>query len=68
MKTIKKNLVPSILVVLFIAIGAARTLAYDHDNKGWFDSHHHHHPFVQHNGHRGYWDQDKGGSRIFINI
>jgi hypothetical protein len=68
MKTIPKNLIRSALVVLFIAVGASRTLAYDHDDKGWFDNQHQHHAFIQHNGHRGYWDHDKSGAQIFINI
>jgi hypothetical protein len=46
MKTIQKNLGRSILAVLFIAVSAGRTLAYDHDDKGWFDEHHQHHPFI----------------------
>jgi hypothetical protein len=62
------HLLPSILAVLFIAISAARVLAYDHDDKGWIDNQHQHHPFVQHSGHRGYWDHDKSGARVFINI
>ena len=68
MKSIQKNLVLSTLVVLFIGVSAGRTLAYDHDDKGWFDEHHHHHAFIQHEGHRGYWDHDKSGVKIFVNI
>jgi hypothetical protein len=68
MKTIQRNLVRSILVALFIAVGAGRTMAYDHDDTGWFDEHHNHHAFIQHNGHQGYWDHDKSGAQIFINI
>ena len=68
MKTIQQSLVRSILVALFIAVGAGRAMAYDHDDKGWFDEHHHHHAFIQHNGHQGYWDHDKSGAQIFINI
>ena len=68
MKTIRKNLVLSILAVLFIAVSAGRTLAYDHDDTGWFDEHHNHHEFIQNNGHKGYWDHDKSGAQIFINI
>jgi hypothetical protein len=68
MKTIQQNLVRSILVALFIAVGAGRTMAYDHDDTGWFDEHHNHHAFIQHNGHQGYWDHDKSGATIFINI
>jgi hypothetical protein len=58
----------SALVALFIVVGAGRTMAYDHDDNGWFDEHHNHHAFVQHNGHRGYWDHDKSGVLVFINI
>jgi hypothetical protein len=68
MKEYQKNLLRLSLAVLFITAGAARTLAYDHDDKGWIDSQHHHHPFVQHSGHRGYWDHDKSGAKVFINI
>ena len=68
MKTIQKYFVSSILVALFIAVGAGRTMAYDHDSSGWFDGHHQHHAFSHHNGHQGYWDHDKNGARIFIVI
>jgi hypothetical protein len=68
MKTIQQNLVRSLLVALFVAVGAGRTMAYDHDDSGWFDEHHNHHSFIQHNGHRGYWDHDRSGAQIFINI
>ena len=68
MKSIQNNLIRSALVVLFIAVGASRTLAYDHDDTGWFDNQHHHHAFIQHNGHRGYWNHDQSGAQIFINI
>ena len=68
MKTIQQNLVRSILVALFVAVGAGRAMAYDHDDKGWFDNQHNHHAFIQHNGHQGYWDHDKSGAQIFINI
>ena len=46
MKSITKNFIGTILVGLFIAAGAGRTLAYDHDKTGWFDSEHHHHLFI----------------------
>ena len=68
MKIIQENLLPSILAGLFIIAGAGRTMAYDHDDKGWFDENHQHHAFIQHNGHRGYWDHDRRGAQIFINI
>jgi methyl coenzyme M reductase alpha subunit len=68
MKFIQRNLLRSTLAVLFIAVGASRALAYDHDSNGWYDSNHHHHPYTHHDGHRGYWDQDQTGARIFISI
>jgi hypothetical protein len=68
MKTIPKNLTPLILAVLFVTVSAGRTLAYDHDSNGWYDEHHHHHGFIHHHGHRGYWDHDNSGARVFINI
>jgi hypothetical protein len=68
MTNIRHILVRCIVVALFIVVGAGRTVAYDHDGTGWFDEHHNHHDFIQHNGHRGYWDHDKSGVQIFINI
>jgi len=68
MKTIQTNLIRSALVLLFIAAGASRTLAYDHDGSGWFDNNHQHHAFIQHNGHRGYWDHNHSGVLVFITI
>ncbi|MCE0496342.1 MAG: hypothetical protein LV481_00135 [Methylacidiphilales bacterium] len=69
MKAIQKNLFPVILTVLLITLSAGRTLAhYDHDDKGWYDEHHVHHPFIMHDGHRGYWDHDPNGVSVFINI
>jgi hypothetical protein len=56
------------LVAFILAVGAGRTLAYDHDDKGWIDDQHHHHNFIHHGGHRGYWDHDKSGAKIFINV
>jgi hypothetical protein len=64
----KSILLRSVLAVVFIALAASRTLAYDHDDKGWFDANHHHHAFIHHNGHRGYWDHDKTGAKIFITV
>jgi hypothetical protein len=64
----KSIILRSMLAIIFIAVAAGRTLAYDHDSSGWFDSHHHHHAFTHHNGHRGYWDHDKGGAKIFITV
>jgi hypothetical protein len=67
MKT--KTIVLTLLTTAFLVAGAGRSLAhYDHDDKGWFDEHHHHHAFLMHNGHRGYWDTDDKGVKIFVNI
>ena len=68
MKTIQKHLLAILLAALFISVSANRTLAYDHDRSGWFDEHHNHHAFIHYNGHRGYWDHDRSGVRIFINV
>lgn len=68
MKLIHKNFLLSLIAILFAAASGGQALAYDHDEKGWFDKDHHHHPFVKHNGHRGYWDHDKNGTKIFINV
>ena len=68
MKLIQKNLIPSLLAVLFVAVAAGTAQAYDHDKTGWFDDNHHHHSFTHHNGHRGYWDHDKSGAKIFITV
>jgi hypothetical protein len=68
MKFIQVNLIRSILAAFFLSVGAGAAMAYDHDDKGWFDNQHHHHAFTHHNGHRGYWDHDKSGAKIFITI
>lgn len=68
MTRLHKNLLPALLALLFITASAAPILAYDHDDKGWYDSHHHRHAFSHHNGHRGYWDHDNSGARIFISV
>ncbi len=53
MKNTTKTALFAILLVTFILAGAGRSLAhYDHDDKGWFDEHHQHHDFIQHDGHR----------------
>jgi hypothetical protein len=56
------------LIALLGAMSAGSSMAYDHDNKGWYDSNHHRHAFISHNHHRGYWDHDKSGAKIFINV
>ncbi len=65
--TMKKTILFLGLIAAVLAVGSVRTLAYDHDSHGWWDAHHHHHPFIYHNHHRGYWDE-RGGTRIFINV
>lgn len=58
---------------ILLAAGAAAQLRaddhkpYDRDQTGYFDADHHHHPFVLHNGHHGYWDE-RSGTRIWISI
>jgi hypothetical protein len=54
------------MILVAVSFGAAS--AYDHDKTGWYDDNHHHHSFSHHNGHRGYWDHDKGGARVFITV
>jgi hypothetical protein len=68
MKFIQSLLVRSTLAALIVAVSAGAASAYDHDNTGYFDEHHQHHKFIHHNGHRGYWDHDKSGAKIFINV
>jgi len=63
----KKSLLVLGLMTLLTTVGATRSMAYDHDNRGWYDEHHHRHAFINHGGHRGYWDQ-RNGVRVFINI
>jgi hypothetical protein len=59
----------SVLAFVVLAISASPAFAhYDHDKTGYFDEHHHHHDFVRHNGHRGYWDHNDSGARVFITI
>lgn len=62
------NMLVLALVTLFVALSAGYSMAYEHDSKGWFDEHHHHHAFIKHNGHRGYWDHDKHGAKVFITV
>ena len=68
MKFIQVNLIRSILAAVVLSASASVAMAYDHDDKGWFDDQHHHHSFTHHNGHRGYWDHDKSGAKIFITV
>jgi hypothetical protein len=69
MKIVNRSILLPLLVATLIIAGTGRSLAhYDHDDKGWVDGHHQHHPYIMHNGHRGYWDQDDHGAKIFISI
>jgi hypothetical protein len=63
----KKIILLLSITALFTTVGTVRSMAYDHDSHGWYDSHHHRHPFIKHNGHRGYWDQ-QNGTKVFISI
>ncbi len=68
MKTNRK-LSTSVLLLAFALAAAGPCFAhYDHDDKGWYDEHHVRHDFIMHEGHRGYWDTDDKGAKIFINI
>ena len=68
MKYIQSLFTRSILAGVLVMVGVGTASAYDHDNSGWFDEHHAHHKFIHHNGHRGYWDHNKSGAKIFINV
>ena len=46
MKSISKTLTRSILVSLFIAVGAGRALANDPNTSGWYDSNHVFHAYI----------------------
>ncbi len=63
----KKLSMSGLLVLALVGFSAGRTQAYDHDDRGWYDRDHHHHPFIYYHNHRGYWDQ-RNGVRVFINI
>ena len=68
MKFFKSAFLPFTLVTLFVAVSAGNSLAYEHDKTGYFDEHHTHHDFIHHGGHRGYYDHDKSGARVFIRV
>jgi len=69
MKSIHSTIVRTLLAAVFITGSASLASAhYEHDSKGWFDEHHHHHDFVKYHGHRGYWDKDDHGAKVFIRI
>ena len=38
-----------------------------HGHDGYTDGNHHYHPYVMHQGHRGYWDQ-RSGVQVWINV
>lgn len=63
----KKLIMSGLLILALVGFSAGRMQAYDHDAHGWYDNDHHHHPFIYHNHHRGYWDE-RNGVRVFINI
>ncbi len=69
MTSIHSNIVRLLLAVALIAASAGFASAhYDHDKKGWYDEHHQRHDFTKYHGHRGYWDKDDKGAKIFIRI
>jgi hypothetical protein len=57
----------SLLILALTGLGATRTMAYDHDDRGWYDNDHHRHAFTHYHNHRGYWDQ-RDGARVFISL
>ncbi len=63
----KKLFVSAVLGLSLVAFGATRSLAFDHDDRGWYDNDHHRHAFIEHGHHHGYWD-NRNGARVFINI
>ncbi len=66
------------LAALFCAFLFAGTLSAPAYNGNGYDNgynshngyynHGHYYPYTNHNGHRGYWNQNSGGTRIFISI
>jgi outer membrane lipoprotein SlyB len=68
MKTNRHHLVRSILVALFVAGCAGGNMAYAHDDYSSYDSQHHRHVFVHHNGHRGYWERNDRGALVFVTL
>jgi hypothetical protein len=63
----KKLLTLTSLILALGALSATRVMAYDHDDRGWYDANHHRHPFILYHHHHGYWDQ-RNGVRLFINV
>jgi hypothetical protein len=69
MKNIQKNMMQLSLMVVLIVIGAGRTLASDHDDKGLSDKHPQNHPHVRSSDYAGCWDHDRfGGVRAHYRI
>ncbi len=57
------------LLAVFVMAGTGRSLAhYQHDDHGWYDEHNHRHDFITYNNHRGYWDHNDKGVKVFIRI
>ena len=74
MKTLKQNhrgfLAIAALSVTFMLATAGPSFGDDHfrhDDKGYWDAHHHYHHYDYYQNHRGYWDE-RNGVRIFINL
>lgn len=70
-----KNLTKIALVLATFAILGASSNAsaygrnphYRYGHNGYWDEHHHYHHWQHYHGHDGYWD-NRGGTRVFINI
>jgi hypothetical protein len=69
MKTIHRNMLLAAIAAV-IALGAMTPASadyYRHDNRGYWDGHHHYHSWVYYHNHRGYWDE-RNGVQVFINL
>lgn len=65
----KSLLLSSAIAAVLLFVGTGSSWAhYDHDHSGWYDEHHHHHAYTHYHGHRGYWDRNDSGARIWISI
>jgi hypothetical protein len=42
--------------------------AWSHDKDGYWDKENHHHAFITHENHRGYWREKDDGTKVFIKI
>ena len=69
MKSLHSNVFRTLIAAVLVAGSASFACAhYEHDDRGWYDSNHHRHAYTNYHGHRGYWDHNDSGARIFIRI